>query len=142
MENTERITITIEATVNATLDTVWKCWTQPEHIMHWNFADISWHCPQATNDLVPGGEFLYRMEAKDGSMGFDFGGVYEAVEKNALIAYVLGDGRNVRIEFNTSENATEITESFEAESEHPIELQRNGWQAILNNFKRYTESLP
>lgn len=141
MENTERITITIQATVNATLDTVWKCWTQSEHIMHWNFADISWHCPQATNDLVPGGTFLYRMEAKDGSMGFDFGGIYEEVQTHALIAYVLGDGRNVRITFEAKENNVEIVETFEAEESHTIEQQQMGWQSILDNFKNYAESV-
>lgn len=137
----DRTTISIQTIVNAPIDKVWESWTNPKHIMQWNNADASWHTTSAENNLQVGGTFKSRMEAKDGSMGFDFEGVYEAVEKNKLIQYVLGDGRNVRIDFKENGNQTEITELFEAEEEHPINFQRDGWQSILDNFKKYTEAL-
>lgn len=140
MENQDRISITIEATVNAPVEKVWKYWTTPEHIMKWNNASDDWHTPKAENDLRVGGKFLSRMEAKDGSFGFDFGGTYEEVKTNEVIAYKLGDERKVRTTFKGEGNQTKIISTFDAETQNPIEMQRGGWQAILNNFKKYTEA--
>lgn len=131
--------ITVQVTVNADIDKVWDCWTRPEHITKWNFASDDWHSPSAQNDLKPGGRFLWRMEAKDGSFGFDFSGVYDEVRLHEYISYSLDDGRIVRITFTAGGNNTEVEEVFEAESENSLELQQSGWQAILNNFKKYTE---
>lgn len=132
-------TITVEATVNAPVEKVWEFWTKPEHITKWNNASEDWYTPHAENDLRVGGKFSARMEAKDGSFGFDFGGVYDEVKANQLIAYTLGDGRKVKISFVANGQATNVTESFEAEDTNPIEMQQDGWQAILDNFKKYTE---
>ena len=132
--------ITIEATVNAPVLKVWKFWIAPEHIIHWNNASDDWHTPRAENDFRVGGSFLSRMEAKDGSFGFDFAGAYNEIKTHELILYTLFDGRKVRIIFETAGNSTTIAESFEAESENPVELQKYGWQSILNNFKQYVES--
>jgi uncharacterized protein YndB with AHSA1/START domain len=133
-------TITIEATINAPVEKIWKYWTVPDHIVKWNNASDDWHTPFAENDLTVGGKFLSRMEARDGSFGFDFGGVYDEVKLNELIAYTLGDGRSVKIIFSPMGGNTKIVETFEAENENPIEMQRQGWQNILNNFKIYSES--
>lgn len=133
--------ITIETTVNEPLEKVWKIWTTPEHIMKWNNASDDWHTPTAENDLRVGGKFLSRMEAKDGSFGFDFWGIYDDVKTNERIAYTMGDDRKVEIIFKSQGNATTVTETFEAEGENPVELQQQGWQAILNNFKKYAESI-
>jgi uncharacterized protein YndB with AHSA1/START domain len=132
--------ITVETTINAPVLQVWKSWTSPEHIIHWNNASDDWHTPRAENDFRVGGSFLSRMEAKDGSFGFDFAGAYNEIKAHELIIYTLFDGRKVRINFDTAGNATTIIESFEAESENSVELQKYGWQSILNNFKRYVES--
>ncbi len=132
--------ITVETTVNAPVKTVWEFWTSPEHIIQWNNASDEWHCPAAINDLQAGGQFSYRMEARDGSMGFDFNGVYDEIKTNELITYTMGDGRKAKIIFKGNGTATNLTESFEAETENTIELQRFGWQAILNNFKKYAET--
>jgi uncharacterized protein YndB with AHSA1/START domain len=132
-------TITVETTVHASLTNVWECWTTPEHIMQWNNASDDWHTTKAENDLRNGGHFSSRMEAKDGSFGFDFGGTYDEVVVNELIAYTLGDGRKVKVTFENHETETKIVETFEAENENPIDMQRFGWQAILDNFKKYTE---
>ena len=132
--------ITVETTINAPVLQVWKSWTSPEHIIHWNNASDDWHTPRAENDFRVGGSFLSRMEAKDGSFGFDFAGAYNEITAHELIIYTLFDGRKVRINFDTAGNATTIIESFEAESENSVELQKYGWQSILNNFKRYVES--
>ncbi|MBK5272110.1 MAG: SRPBCC family protein [Bacteroidia bacterium] len=132
--------MTVEATVNAPAEKVWKYWSGPEHIVKWCSASDDWHTPSATNDLRVGGKFTSRMEAKDGSMGFDFGGVYDVVNTNQMIAYTMDDGRKVNVVFTKEGNTTRIAESFEAESENPIEMQRGGWQAILDNFKKYTET--
>ena len=132
--------ITVETTINAPVLKVWKSWTSPEHIIHWNNASDDWHTPRAENDFRVGGSFLSRMEAKDGSFGFDFAGAYNEIKAHELIIYTLFDGRKVRINFDTAGNATTIIESFEAESENSVELQKYGWQSILNNFKRYVES--
>ena len=133
--------ITIKATVNAPLEKVWSAWSNPEDIMKWNSASDDWHTPKAENDLRTGGKFISRMEAKDGSWGFDFGGVYDNVEKYKVIEYTMGDGRKVKVTFTGIGNTTEVVETFDPESENSIELQRSGWQAILDNFKNYTESL-
>lgn len=132
-------TITIKTTVNAPIEKVWKYWTEAEHIKKWNSASEDWHTPYAENDLRVGGKFFSRMEAKDGSFGFDFGGIYDEVKLYKVIAYTLGDGRKVKINFVDREGLTEIAETFEAESTNPIEMQQGGWQAILDNFKKYTE---
>lgn len=132
--------ITVEATVNAPVEKVWSFYTSPEHIMQWNNASLDWHTPHAETDLRAGGKFLSRMEAKDGSFGFDFWGIYDEIKTNELIAYTMGDNRKARIVFAGSNSTTVITVTFEAETENTIELQRGGWQAILDNFKKYTEA--
>jgi len=139
-------TITLQITLAAPLAKAWAYWTQPEYIMQWNFADPSWHCPAATNDLRVGGSFNYRMAARDGSFAFDFEGIYDAVEHESLIAYHLADGRTVRITFDASTpSATSadeqvlVTQTFDAETENPIDMQRAGWQAIMDNYKRLVE---
>ncbi|WP_341226776.1 SRPBCC family protein [uncultured Arcticibacterium sp.] len=134
-------TILVESTVSASLNKVWESWTTPSHIMKWNNASDDWHTPAATNDLKVSGKFIYTMAAKDGSFSFDFGGVYTALVENELIAYTLEDGRKVRIEFMQLGNETKVVELFEPESENPFEMQKAGWQAILDNFKKYTEAL-
>ena len=139
METKERTVITVQNTVNASVEKVWESWTQPEHIMQWNTALDSWHCPKAVNDVRTGGNFNIRMEAKDGSMGFDFGGTYDEVKPNEYIEYTMGDGRKVKVNFKGKGNSTELVESFEAEDQNPVEMQRGGWQSILDNFKKYTE---
>ena len=133
--------ITVETTVNADLQTAWECWTLPEHIVKWNFASDDWHCPKAENDLRTGGKFSSTMAAKDGSFSFDFGGTHDEVTKHKTIYSTLGDGRKMNASFEEKDGKTTVTESFEAESMNSLELQRFGWQSILNNFKKYTESL-
>lgn len=140
MKTKEKISITIEATINAPVTTVWKKWTTPEDITRWNNASDDWHTPHAENDLRIGGKFLSRMEAKDGSYGFDFWGIYDAIKTNELIEYTMGDGRKAKVTFSSVNDKTKIITIFEAETENSIELQKGGWQAILNNFKKYTES--
>jgi uncharacterized protein YndB with AHSA1/START domain len=132
--------ITVETTVNAPVEKVWTRWTLPEHIKQWTFASDDWHAPSAENDLRNGGKFTTRMEAKDGSFGFDFWGIYDEVKENERIAYTMGDGRKAEILFTRDGDATKVTETFEAESQNDVEMQRGGWQAILNNFKKYTEA--
>lgn len=132
-------TLTVEANINAPIEKVWKTWTEPEHIMQWSNASDDWHTPKAENDLRAGGKFMSRMEAKDGSFGFDFGGIYTHVKPHELIAYTLGDGRKVTIGFTSEGNTTHIKEEFEAEGENPLEMQQAGWQAILDNFKKHVE---
>lgn len=129
--------VTISTLVDAPIDTVWKLWTDPEHIKQWNHASDDWQTTEAENDVRVGGKFRSRMEAKDQSMGFDFEGVYEEVEVNELIQYRLEDERRVRISFASEGDQTKVVEVFDAESMNPIELQRQGWQAILDNFTRY-----
>ena len=140
MEATKKQTITIETTVNAPVEKVWEYWSEPKHVTKWNQASPDWHTPRGENDLRTGGKFSFRMEAKDGSFGFDFGGTYDDVQPHKYIEYTLGDGRKVQVHFEKRGNATHIVESFEAESTNPIEMQRSGWQAILDSFKKYTES--
>ena len=141
METTDKTTITVQTTVNAPIDLIWAAWTKPEHITKWCTASEEWHTPAAENDLRAGGRFTSRMEAKDGSMGFDFGGTYTAVSQNEHIAYTMDDDRKTSISFKTDNGATMITETFEAENQNPIEMQRGGWQNILDNFKQYAESI-
>ncbi|WP_428774358.1 SRPBCC domain-containing protein [Vibrio sp.] len=133
--------ITVEAYVNAPVELAWKAWTTPEHITCWNFADPSWCCPRASLALEPGGKFSYRMEAKDGSVGFDLDGEFVAMEPNALLELRLSDGRPVTVTFIETDQGTLVTERFTAESEFSIEQQRDGWQSILNQFKSHVESL-
>jgi uncharacterized protein YndB with AHSA1/START domain len=134
--------LTVSATINAPLETTWNSYTQPEHITQWNFADASWHCPRASNDLRIGGKFSSTMAARDGSMEFDFSGTYTDVLEHQRIAYNMDDGRTATISFKAlGDNQTEVTTVFEMESQNPEEMQRGGWQAILNEFKRHTESL-
>ncbi|HZG80847.1 MAG TPA: SRPBCC family protein [Brevibacillus sp.] len=140
MAKTDPVTITVETVVHSPVEKVWEYWTDPEHIKQWNNASDDWHTPYAENDLQVGGKFVSRMEAKDGSFGFEFSGVYDEVSMNESIAYTMGDGRKVKILFLRQENDTRIIESFDAEETHTIEMQQAGWQAILDNFKKYAES--
>ncbi len=131
--------ITVQATINAPVEKVWQYWTLPEHITQWNQASDDWHTPSATNDLRTGGNFSSRMEAKDGSWGFDFGGTYTNVQDLQLIAYTMGDGRTVSVTFTGNGNSTEVVETFDPETTHTREMQQAGWQAILDNFRKYAE---
>ncbi len=140
METQNRTVITVESIINAPVVKVWDYWTKPEHITQWCAASDDWHTPRAENDLRVGGNFSSRMEAKDGSFGFDFGGVYDAVTEHEYIEYTLGDGRKVKITFTDKADGIEVVESFEAEDTNPEEMQRAGWQAIMDNFKKYTEA--
>ncbi|MFV8342596.1 SRPBCC family protein [Flavobacterium sp. XS2P39] len=140
MDNEIKSLITVETIINAPIDAVWKKWTNPDDIVKWNNASDDWHTTRADNDLTIGGKFAARMEAKDGSMGFDFSGRYDTIKQNELIEYTLDDTRKVKICFSNDSNKTKIIEVFEAENENPIEMQQSGWQLILNNFKKYAES--
>ena len=140
METGNHVNITIEATVQATVERVWKYWTEPKHITKWNNASEDWHTPFAENDLRAGGKFLSRMEAKDGSFGFDFGGVYDEVRLYEVISYSMEDGRKVNITFIGQGNETKVIETYEAENTNDIEMQKGGWQSILDNFKKYVEN--
>lgn len=131
--------ITVETTVNAPVEKVWKYWTEPEHIKRWNNASDDWHTPVCENDLRVGGKFLSRMEAKDGSFGFDFSGTYDEVKLYEAISYTIGDGRKVKITFIGEGKETRIIETFDPEKTNSIDMQRQGWQAILDNFKKYIE---
>lgn len=131
--------ITIRTRISAPIATCWACYTKPEHITQWNFASPDWHCPRATNDLRVGGRYSARMEARDGSFGFDFEAVYDEVADQERIVYTMGDGRQAAIRFGEAGDATDVTVIFDAESENPIAMQRDGWQAILDNFKSYAE---
>ncbi len=132
--------VTVQTIVNAPVTKVWQYFTEPEHVMVWNHASDDWQCPRAENNLVAGGTFSYRMEAKDGSFGFDFGGTYTDVIPQQRIAYSLADERKIEVLFEQKENQVQVTEIFDAETVNPIEMQKNGWQAILDNFKQHVES--
>ena len=132
--------ITVETTVNAPVEKVWTYWSEPKHITRWTHASEDWHAPYADNDLRKDGKFKTTMAAKDGSMSFDFEGVYSNVQPNKVIEYGLADGRKVKIVFTANSNGTKVVETFDPESENPIDMQRDGWQAILDNFKKYTET--
>ena len=129
--------ITVKVTLHAPIEKVWQYFTLSQHITKWYFASDDWHAPRAENDLRIGGKFFTRMEAKDGSFGFDFEGVYETIKLNEEIAFGLEDGRKVIISFSTEGSNTIVTESFDTENINPIEMQQQGWQAILDNFKKY-----
>lgn len=133
-------TLHVQTAVNAPVEKVWEYWTSPTHITKWNSPSDDWHTPHATNDLREGGSFTSRMEAKDGSMGFDFGGTYSTVELHKRIAYAMSDGRQVDVVFEADGDQTIVKEAFDPETINPEEFQQQGWQAILDNFKRYTES--
>ncbi len=137
---TTKTAITVESTIEAPVAKVWEYWNEPEHIKKWAFASEDWHAPKAENDLRTGGTFSTTMAAKDGSFSFDFGGVYTQVKEHKLIEYTLGDERKVSILFSTIGDATKVVETFEAEDTHPVDMQQSGWQAILDNFKKYTEA--
>ena len=141
METTQNTIITVEATVNVPVEKVWDVFTNTKHITQWNSPSDDWHSPSAENDLRPGGTFNYRMEAKDGSFGFDFGGTFDEVKPNELLAYTIGDGRKVENVFTKEGNTTKVTVTFEAENQNSIEMQKGGWQAIMDNYKKYAESL-
>lgn len=134
---TQPIEISVE--VNAPIEKVWHCWTNPSDIMQWNAASEDWHCPNAENDLQVGGKFCYTMAARDGSFSFGFGGEYTEVIPQERIAYKLGDERKVVVTFEAQEHSVLVKETFDPETENSRELQQNGWQAILNNFKKHTE---
>ncbi|CAM3770449.1 SRPBCC family protein [Mucilaginibacter galii] len=141
MEATNLSPITVSTTVKAPVAKVWQIWTSPRHITQWCVATDTWHTPRAENHLRPGGKFLSRMEAKDGSMGFDLKGVYDAIIENELITYALDDGRQVKVDFTADADRTTITETFDPENMNPIDMQQAGWQSILDNFKRYVEGI-
>ena len=138
MEEVTRITV--NATVNSPVAKVWEAWNTPADIMQWNAADPSWHTPSSENDLRTGGHFKNRMEAKDGSFGFDFEGIYDQVELHKEITYTMGDGRKATTLFVEQDGKTNIQTTFDAETENDPELQKQGWQAILDNFVKYVES--
>ncbi|MCC6583667.1 MAG: SRPBCC family protein [Chitinophagales bacterium] len=135
----ENKNIIVTATITAPVEKVWNYWTGPQHITQWYNASDDWHAPRAENDVQAGGKFSTRMEAKDGSFGFDFNGIYDEIKTNELISYTIEGGRKVSITFSENGNETIVTETFEAENENPIDMQRAGWQAILDNFKKYVE---
>lgn len=140
METMNTNAITIEALVSAPIEKVWKYWTEPKHIMAWSFASDDWHAPHAENDLKVGGKFTTTMAAKDGSFSFDFGGIYTAIKPQELIEYVLEDGRKVQVIFKSQNSKTNIISTFDPESQNPLDMQKNGWQAILDNFKKHCET--
>jgi uncharacterized protein YndB with AHSA1/START domain len=131
--------IIVEAKIEADINKVWDLYTSPSHIINWNFADPSWHCPSASNDLKVGGNYVARMEAKDGSFGFDFEAMYTEVDPLESFTYEFG-GREAKVDFQQDGNSTSVKITFDPETENPIELQQAGWQAILNNFKNYAEN--
>lgn len=131
--------ITVETAVKAPLQRVWDAWNNPEDIKRWNAASEDWHTPSSSVDLREGGKFSARMEARDGSMGFDFEGTYTRVVPKRLIEYRIADGREVSIEFRELHGRVQVRETFEAETQNPPEMQRGGWQSILDSFARYVE---
>jgi uncharacterized protein YndB with AHSA1/START domain len=134
-------TITVSTTISAPLDKVWQSWVLPDQITGWNAASDDWHCPSATNDLRVGGSFCYKMAARDGSFSFDFEGTYTEVIAHEKIAYKILDSRDVEITFIETSDGIIVTESFEAESTHSVEMQQSGWQAILERFKKHVEAV-
>jgi uncharacterized protein YndB with AHSA1/START domain len=134
--------ITVQTVVKADIKTVWDFWNNPEHIKQWLHASDDWECPKAVNDLKVGGRFSFTMGAKDKSVSFDLGGTYTAVEEGKLIAYTMDgeDARKVSISFEPVEGGVKVVETFDIEHENPEEMQRAGWQAIVDNFKRHVEA--
>ena len=141
MKAINNLKITVETTLNVPIEQVWKYWTEPQHITKWNNASDDWYTPFSENDLTVGGRFLSRMEAKDGSFGFDYSGTYDEVRINDFISYILDDNRKVKISFINQQDKTKIIEEFEPEETNSMELQQKGWQAILDNFRKYTENI-
>ena len=139
METTVKTVVTVETVINAPSEKVWKFWTQPEHITKWCQASDDWHAPYAENDIRTDGRFKTTMAAKNGSASFDFEGVYTNVQPNEVIEYTIADGRMVKVEFLDKDGKTTVSEMFEPENTNPIEMQRDGWQAILDNFRKYVE---
>lgn len=137
MDTNSRKTITVGIYISKPLERVWDLWTGPEHITQWNFANDNWQCPSAINELKRGENFSWRMESKDGKEGFDFKGVYEKIIPNETIVKRLDDGRQIIISFKKLDHGTKVTETFEADDQKSIDVQRQGWQAILDNFKNY-----
>ena len=133
--------LTVSAEINKSKAHVWELFNKPEHIVNWNFAHESWECPSAKNDLKVGGKLELRMQAKDGSFGFDLVGIYDDVVENESLKYHFEDGRNIEVIFEKlSDHKTKVTQNFEPENQNPLEFQKEGWQAILDNFKKYSES--
>lgn len=132
--------IELIANIAADRQKVWDCYTRPEHVTGWNFASPDWHCPWAKAELFAGGKFAWRMEARDGSFGFDFSGSFDVVKAPEILCYTLDDGRKVEVMMEETDDKTKVILTFEAESQNPVEMQRMGWQSILNQFKIYTES--
>ncbi|MEJ5995148.1 SRPBCC family protein [Pedobacter sp. Du54] len=137
---TQLARITVEATINAPVEKVWKAWNTPSDIIRWNSPDPSWHTPSSENDLRTGGKFKNRMEAKDGSFGFDFEGVYNSVVLHREITYTMGDGRQATTLFTEQNGKTHVQTTFDPETQNAPEFQKQGWQAILNSFAKYVES--
>lgn len=133
------MTITVQAIVKAPMEKVWEYWNEPKHITKWALASDDWQAPHAENDARTGGKFKTRMESKDGNEGFDFEGTYTNVVENGLIEYAMSDGRKVKVEFEETPEGVQITETFDPENKNPEEVQRSGWQAILDSFKEYAE---
>lgn len=133
--------VSIEVCVNAPINLVWDAWNNPKHVVNWNHASDDWHSPSATNQFYVNGKFVYRMEAKDGSFGFDFTGTYKEIQEFKLVVTKLDDDRIVRTEFIELVDSVKVVEEFEVEDENSVELQRQGWLSILNNFKQYTEQI-
>ncbi len=131
--------ITIQAVVAADRQKVWNCYTQPEHITKWNFATDTWHCPAASNDMRVGGKYLARMEAKDGSFAFDFEAVYNEIVDGEKFTYTMPDNREIQVSFEKMDDKTRVIVTFDPENENPVDLQRSGWQSILDNFRKYAE---
>ena len=131
--------IEVKSIIKAPMSHVWECWTAPKHIVHWNFASDDWHCPKADSNLIVGGTFHYTMAAKDNSMSFDFWGTYVSIEFEKHLEILLGDGRKMSVYFESNGNEITVTEKFDPENENPVELQKTGWQMILDNFKTYSE---
>lgn len=138
MSNPTRITVS--ASIKRPVAHVWNMWTDPAHIIQWNAASDDWHCPKASSELKAGGRFSSTMAARDGSFSFDFEGVYDDVQPHKRIAYTMNDGRTCEILFSPENGGTRVVESFDAEMQNPLELQRSGWQAILDRFKAYAEA--
>lgn len=136
MENS----IKVEVIVDAAVEEAWNHYLNPESVKGWNFASDDWCCPVAENEVKEGGRFVYRMEAKDGSFGFDFSGTFVTIQTNMALEILLDDNRKVRLSFEAKGTKTRVTEVFEAENQNPVELQQQGWQAILNNYKRFVEA--
>ncbi len=140
MNDNENGWITVAETVAGDPNTVWKLYTSDDHIVHWHYATDTWHTPRAVSDLQPGGRFVYRMESRDGSAGFDFDGVFDTVEKPRRLRYTLSDGRRADVRFDADGGRVRVTVAFEPDGETDRAMQEAGWQAILTNFRKYAES--